>query len=324
MVKEILPFQKVAWMIACLLLLLTLIAVGCAIGGWSFWPERLVHFQLQYWLGATGLTIGVLLLRDRYPALIALFCWALLSVNILTWYLPIGGATQPWVKVMFANVWETNRNHAPILAQVRAENPDLAVFVEVNQRWRKELDSLSDIFPYSLDNKRGEVLYSKTDLAGVEIVPENPSFVRTLMVRNISQRGKKFTLVVTHPSSPANPAEFDKRNSHLSALAPVLKGLTDNLVVVGDFNTTPWSPYYRQFVDTAGLVNAQQGFGLAPTWTHLAVRKIPGWLQPFLSVPIDHIFTRSGDFKMRSTSFHATANIGSDHVPIVAEIGLVQ
>jgi endonuclease/exonuclease/phosphatase (EEP) superfamily protein YafD len=316
--------QKIAWVIAVLLLLLTSIALGCSIGGWSFWPERLAHFQIQYWLGATLLVIVVILWRGRHPALIALFCWAVLSANIFTWYLPASGATQPFVKIMFANVWETNRNHDPILAQVRAKNPDLAVFVEVNARWRKQLDSLNDIFPYSRDNKRGEVLYSKIDLAGVEIVPENPSYVRTLIVRNIQHQGKKFTLVVTHPSSPANPAEFAKRNAHLQALAPALAKLSDNLIVVGDFNTTPWSPYYRQFVDDARLVNAQQGFGLAPTWTSLAIRKLPGWLQPFLSVPIDHIFIRSGSLKMRSTSFHAGAAIGSDHVPIVAEIGLVQ
>jgi endonuclease/exonuclease/phosphatase (EEP) superfamily protein YafD len=316
--------QKIAWVIAFLLLLLTSIALGCSLGGWSFWPERLAHFQIQYWLGATLLAIVVLLLRGRYPAFIALFCLAILSANMLTWYLPVSGANQPWVKIMFANVWETNRNYDPILAQVRAEKPDLAVFVEVNERWRKQLDSLQDIFPYRLDNKRGEVLYSKTDLTGVEIVPENPRYVRTLIVRNMQQQGKKFTLVVTHPSSPANPAEFAKRNAHLQALAPVLATLTDNLMVVGDFNTTPWSPYYRQFVDDARLVNAQQGFGVSTTWTSLAIRKLPGWVQPFLSVPIDHIFTRSGSLKMRSTSFHAGADIGSDHVPIVAEIGLVQ
>jgi endonuclease/exonuclease/phosphatase (EEP) superfamily protein YafD len=316
--------QKIAWAIAALLFLLTSIAIACSIGGWSFWPERLAHFQIQYWLGATLLAITVQLLRFRDPALIALFCWALLSANIFTWYLPTGGATQPFVKIMFANVWETNRNPDPILAQVRAEHPDLAVFVEVNERWRKQLDSLQDIFPYSRDNKRGEVLYSKIDLTGVEIVAEQPSYVRTLTMRNIQQQGKKFTLVITHPSSPATPTEFAKRNAHLQALAPALDKLSDNLIVVGDFNSTPWSPYYRQFVDKARLVNAQQGFGLAPTWTSLAVRKLPGWLQPFLSVPIDHIFTRSGSLKMRSTSFHAGADIGSDHVPIVAEIGLVK
>jgi endonuclease/exonuclease/phosphatase (EEP) superfamily protein YafD len=311
--------QKIAWAIALLLILITSIALFCSIAGWGYWPERFSHFQIQYWLGAVFLSLLLLLIRDRYPVLIGIFCLAILSVNMLAWYIPASRSSTPLVKILFANVWETNRNHQPILTLVRSEAPDIAIFAEVNARWRQQLDSLTDIFPYSIDNKRGEVVYSKINLAGTEIVAEDPNFIRTLILRNLQLQGQPVTLIATHPSSPANPDEFAKRNQHLASLGLYLEKSADDLIVVGDFNATPWSPYYRRFVDRSRLVNAREGFGLYPTWTTLGVRKFHSWLQPFFSVPIDHIFTRSP--KIHATSFHTGNNIGSDHLPIVAEIG---
>lgn len=237
---------------------------------------------------------------------------------MVTWYLPTGRPHRPLVKILFSNVWETNQNPQPILKLVRSEAPDIAVFVEVNARWRKQLDSLQDIFPYSRDNKRGEVIYSKIDLKGTKLLEEDPSFVRTIILRDLQLQGKPFTLVATHPSSPANPGEFAKRNKHLENLGLYLEKSPDDLIVVGDFNATPWSPYYRKFVNRSRLVNAQESLGLHPTWATLEVRKLPRWSQPLLSVPIDHIFTRAPN--IHAASFRTGSNIGSDHLPIIAEI----
>jgi endonuclease/exonuclease/phosphatase (EEP) superfamily protein YafD len=304
--------------IVFLIVLITSIAIICSIFGWSYWPERFSHFQIQYWLIATCLFLLLLLFRNRTSILIGLFCVAILSTNMVTWYLPAGRPHRPLVKILFSNVWETNRDHQPILQLVRSETPDIAVFVEVNARWRKQLDSLQDILPYSRDNKKGEVIYSKIDLKGTEIVPQDPNFARTLILRNLQLQGTPFTLVATHPSSPASPAEFAKRNKHLENLGLYLEKSLDNLIVVGDFNASPWSPYYRKFVDRGRLVNTQEGLGLHPTWTTLGVRKLPFWSQPWLSVPIDHIFTRAPN--IHATSFHSGNDIGSDHLPIIADI----
>jgi endonuclease/exonuclease/phosphatase (EEP) superfamily protein YafD len=310
--------QIISRTILLLIVLTTSIAIICSVFGWSYWPERFSHFQIQYWLVVICLFLLLLPFRDRTSILIGLFCAAILSANMVTWYLPAGAPHRSLVKILFSNVWETNRNHQPILDLVRSEAPDIAVFVEVNARWRKQLDSLQDIFPYSRDNKKGEVIYSKIDLKGTEIVEPDPSFIRTLILRNLQLQGKPFTLVVTHPSSPANLTEFAKRNKHLDDLGLYLEKSPDNLIVVGDFNATPWSPYYRKFVDRSRLVNTREGLGLHPTWTTLGVRKFPLWSQPLLSVPIDHIFTRAPN--IHASSFHTGIDIGSDHLPIVAEI----
>jgi endonuclease/exonuclease/phosphatase (EEP) superfamily protein YafD len=316
--------QKLAWAIGVLLLVVTGFAIACSATGWDYWPDLFSHFQIQYWLGAVFLTILLLLLRTRYPILIGLFCVALLSAHVLTWYIPSSGATTPFVKILFANVWEYNSNHAQILTLVRSEAPDFVLFAEASARWKKELDTLKDIYPYSTREKKGELIYSKSDLKDTEIIDRDLRFQNVSIIRKLKHKGQEFTLIAAHPPSPTLVHNFFDRNKQLDELGNYLEHSTDNLIIAGDFNTSPWSPYYRKFAYRARLVNARQGFGLVPTWAPPSVRRLPEFLQPFLSVPIDHIFTRSGSIKLRATSFRTGPYIGSDHLPVIAEIGLVK
>jgi endonuclease/exonuclease/phosphatase (EEP) superfamily protein YafD len=315
--------KTLAIFISMALLLLTAIAVFCTASGWAYWPERLSHFQLQYWLGAVLLTLLLLLLRRRNPILIGLFCLAILSTYILNWYIPSTGQADPFMKVMFSNVWNYNQRYEDVLNEVRTEKPDIASFAEVSPVWVQQLDRLKDILPYRTDYRSGTIIYSKISLADTEVINQSSLFFETVIIRNLAQNGRKFTLVATHPPSPPSRDLFRLRNDHLEKLGLYLEKSQDNLIVMGDFNTSPWSPYYRQFVDRTRLTNARQGFGLYPTWSKLRVRNMPELLQPFLSVPIDHIFTRSGNMKLRSIGFHTGHDVGSDHLPIVAEIGTV-
>lgn len=316
--------QKLAWAIACLLILLTAFAITCAATGWSHWVETLAHFQIQYWLGAVFLTLLLLPLQARYPILIGLFCTALLSTQVLTWYIPANSQTTPFTKVLFSNVWSQNQNYGQVLTLVRAEDPDFAVFAEVSAKWKQQLDTLKDILPYATRDQKGEIIYSKVDLTGTEIIDRDPRFLNALIIRKLKYKNREFTLVADHPPSPRNNAAFVSRNQQLAALGQYLENLPDTLIVLGDFNISLWSPYYRQFVDRTRLINARQGFGLAPSWALPTVRRMPEWIQPWLSVPIDHIFTRSGSFKIRATSFHTGPYVGSDHLPVIAEIGMVK
>jgi endonuclease/exonuclease/phosphatase (EEP) superfamily protein YafD len=313
--------QKLATFLCSTLLFLTAIATFCTFGGWSYWPERLSHFQLQYWLGAVFLTLLLLLLRRRIPMLIGLFCIAMLSTHILTWYLPSMGTAPPFVKVMFSNVWLYNKRYEDVLSLVRTEKPDILGVTEVDQAWVQQLDRLQDILPYRTEYGGNTVVYSKFNLAGTEILDRDPRFPQTVIIRNLLQDNQRFTLVATHPSSPHNRQRLADRNAHLENLALYLDQFQDNLIMIGDFNTSPWSPYYRQFVDRARLVSARQGFGLYPTWAISRVRQIPDFLQPLLSVPIDHAFIRSGNLKLRSLEFHTGPYVGSDHLPIITTIG---
>jgi endonuclease/exonuclease/phosphatase family metal-dependent hydrolase len=92
----------------------------------------------------------------------------------------------------------------------------------------------------------------------------------------------------------------------------------------GDFNISMWSPFYHKFVEKARLDNSRQGFGVIPTWSPIKIRALPEFLQPWLSIPIDYIFTRSGkDFDLHTISMKAGSYVGSDHLPVISEIGVI-
>src|SRR5260221_9929849 len=89
-------------------------------------------------------------------------------------------------------------------------------------------------------------------------------------------------------------------------LADYLRSLGSDLVVMGDFNSTPWSRLQDAFRHATGLRNAP---GLALTW--------PSWNETLLRLPIDQIFSR-GNITM--SDFSAAPATGSDHLPIIATL----
>jgi endonuclease/exonuclease/phosphatase (EEP) superfamily protein YafD len=117
---------------------------------------------------------------------------------------------------------------------------------------------------------------------------------------------------------PVKPDRFAHRNQHLQAIGNYLKNNRDSIVLVGDFNLTPWSPYYRQLISDTGLHNTRLGFGILPTWIRPATHvNYPSWLIPLVNIPIDHIFVTK-DLKVVRT--YTGDNGNSDHAPIISEL----
>jgi endonuclease/exonuclease/phosphatase (EEP) superfamily protein YafD len=81
------------------------------------------------------------------------------------------------------------------------------------------------------------------------------------------------------------------------------------VIAIGDFNSTPWSGRFREFLNQTNLRNSQRGFGLQPTWH--AILPSP------LMIAIDHcLHSQSMTTVNRATG----PNIGSDHLPIFVEL----
>jgi endonuclease/exonuclease/phosphatase (EEP) superfamily protein YafD len=77
---------------------------------------------------------------------------------------------------------------------------------------------------------------------------------------------------------------------------------------MGDFNSASWSSVQQAFRAATGLDN--RGHYL-PSW--------PSWTWPVLRLPIDQVFARGG---ARVTEMRLGPSVGSDHLPIEAEIAV--
>jgi endonuclease/exonuclease/phosphatase (EEP) superfamily protein YafD len=121
--------------------------------------------------------------------------------------------------------------------------------------------------------------------------------------------GEPITVVATHPFPPVRSAVAVERNRQLAAIADFTASETGEVVVVGDLNVSPWSPYFQDLLRDGKLRDSRRGFDLQPTW--------PTFCPPLMT-PIDHVLTSGG---LAVSGRRTGPNIGSDHRPIVAVIG---
>jgi endonuclease/exonuclease/phosphatase (EEP) superfamily protein YafD len=91
-------------------------------------------------------------------------------------------------------------------------------------------------------------------------------------------------------------------------LAQYLQTLGPDLVLMGDFNSVPWSRTQESLRKASGLQNAGP---MVPTW--------PSWQPSWIRLPIDQIMTRGA---LARLSFNSGYYIGSDHLPVEAEIAV--
>ncbi len=316
--------KKLATIAVGLLMCLVSVAVGSSVWGYTFLLERLSHFQIQYWVGSLILLGLIAIGRRKHLFLIGLVCVSILSANLLTWYLPTNHQSTSFLKVFSCNVWNHNQNYPALLELVRKEDPDIAMFYEVTTPGQQQLDTLNDILPFAVGRHSQAVIYTKLDLNGTMVLSNNPKYYNTTIIENLRQGDRAFTVIATHPSSPQSKEQFLARNEQLDNLAEYLSGSAAPLIMGGDFNISMWSPFYHKFVEKSRLDNARQGFGVIPTWSPMKIRALPEFLQPWLSVPIDYIFIRSGKFELRTIAMKSGSYIGSDHLPVIAEIGVVK
>ena len=232
-----------------------------------------------------------------------------------------------------------NSSYDKATSFITRSKPDILVLEEFTDEWEKGLKNTLSTFPHSyrftyptphLSHKL-ESLYSffGPSISFEKFAPKKISIglFSHLPFENIKTgqldaypfpyvnaqlkfMGKPFTLIGTKLISPVSKARSDVRNRQLSALANIVKELNQPTVLLGDLNTTPWSPYFKDFIQMTGLQESRKGLGLYPSW--------PTWFLP-LRIPIDHSLT-SKETKVRS--FSLGHDFGSDHFPVILDFSI--
>jgi endonuclease/exonuclease/phosphatase (EEP) superfamily protein YafD len=304
-----------------LILGLTLLSIGSSSLGWWLPLELLSHFKLQYGI-ATLLLVGLWCWlgnpRRRITALLLLGLMVQLTI-LAPWLSPIVTSTpegQPF-KLISTNVYFKNLNAQPTIDWILAEQPDAVIFIEVNDAWVNRLDrGLGDRYPhrfrYPRNDSRGIALYSRWPLDPAQILPL-PADSAPTIAATLRHPSGPIDLLALHLPVPFKPPLFRARNQQLDALATHLTTKPDRpTIVAGDFNLTPWSPYYDRFLHQTHLTNSRRT--AQPSWPS---GSRVGWLAPILGIPIDHCLVSPG---LRTRRFDHGPDLGSDHLPIVIDL----
>lgn len=224
------------------------------------------------------------------------------------------GNSKGCVKLFIANVLMSNRNAPALVELIRRHRPDIVITLETDLWWQRQLDALSDDYPYALkcpqDNLYGMHLYSRLPLKDEEITFLVESDVPSIHARITLNGDTEVDLHCLHPAPPS-PTENDEsteRDVELLALARQLDGHERPVIVAGDLNDVAWSRTTRLFRKVSGLLDPRVGRGMYNSF-HADYR--------LLRWPLDHLF-HSKHFGV--AELRCLKHIGSDHFPLLVEL----
>lgn len=279
---------------------------------WLF--DILAHFFTQYFI---IFLIGIItLLTIKQYKLAIIFTPFFVYVTILIGHLYVGEnkdtSLTESLKVSAVNVLSSNQNFQLLQDFIKKEKPDILILQEVTPIWIDQLKDDLQIFPYRFEQPQydnfGIAFYSKIPLQNIEVEYFNDRKIPSI-VSNFEWQNEWFTFVATHPVPPINTTYFGIRNEQFQRLSNYLNQFQTSKIVIGDLNTTSFSKHFRQFKKSTNLIDSRKGFGLQTTWRSL---------KPLVSLTLDHCLVSE---KVKVKSRKVGDDIGSDHLPIVLEIG---
>jgi endonuclease/exonuclease/phosphatase (EEP) superfamily protein YafD len=214
------------------------------------------------------------------------------------------------LSILNLNARARNAEHDRVLGVIRSAQADVVTLIELSRELDARLVELADVYPYRetvpADNNFGLGILSRYPFAATETfaLEPNPAIAVTLELP-----ARRIRLIAAHLAPPMGRTLAATRNRQLDALAELALVAADPLIICGDFNLTPYSPYFRRFTDAAGLRDTRQGRGIRISW--------PATL-PLLGIPIDHCFVNGLTV---SRSIETMDQTGSDHYPVRVRLG---
>ena len=285
------------------------------LSSWHRYFEFTTGYKLQFLLMGLFSLSYFLLTRRKLGIILSWFCILINLAEIVPWYLnrpPIPVAEYQTFKALSYNVLWKNENYDRAIALITKEQPDIAIFQEAIPHWNEPLTALESDFPYHIREQQLDMeVYSKLPLLNPETVVYGTYRGLIAADLQIGDRSVRFVATHAYPQLYWGTGGWEIRNEQLRDLGTYAENLQQPVIIMGDLNVSMWSPYYRSAIEDLGLHNARQGLGILPTHSIIAPQFAA------LSAPLDHCLVSSD---VRVQDFRLGPAIGSDHLPIIAEL----
>lgn len=325
--KELFKFDgpTVAIIFKDLLVALTICVVISQFGRLIFLTDLTTHFRVQYALGS--IIIGAVFVYFKHWKKAAL-CLVLLGVsvaNIATSPLPVAleqrAAGAPQFKITQYNKLKSNDRYDEIEAALRNNASDLVVLQEATPRAEALSTALKDVFPH-------QIIATENHAFGMIIMSKHPfnnkeyHVVRGIKLNNIVLQAsirpdgfaKDIIVYALHAVPPMTQEYWLQRNLELTEVADfVLKKNSPHTILIGDWNVSPYSPFFSKLLKKTNLSYTSNYFLAQPTWP-AAFDFSYGLFQ----IPIDHILFGHG---LAPYSIEIAPALGSDHRMVSMVLG---
>lgn len=295
---------------------------------WGF--ELLDHLRLQYvwmlllalainafvrhpWMWVLGIPLGLNL------ALILPLFWNPIQIEKLS--------SEGTLRILHVNLDRDNSQFDRTLNYIQSQDADVVFLQEVTPTWFKHIESNLPKYRVVLsspqDNSQGVTMLLPVAPSGAIEFLEPPEIIhlpewseRPLITATIRWKGQDVKLLSLHTTRPRNAGTSKFQQREFDEVAnwsrQQQEKLGHSVVILGDFNNTPWSGRSRKFLRDSNTIDSQRGFGLQPTW--MAGLPFP------LQIAIDRcVHSRQIAALHRKIGI----SIGSDHLPLWVELTML-
>ncbi len=306
---------------ACILLGLWALALSVGMGYWgrgSWEFELFVHWTpAAGWIALAGLPLAIWWQRHVLSLVLVIvlaravyLVWPLLDLPSPAAPPPLSGGVP--LTVASVNLLCGRGATDTLFSWAQSTKPDLIGIQEFTPELEVVQERARDLYPHWVTKPapgttgialasvhpivQSRFLYARADLPQIEAV--------------VDVEGRHLRVFVVHTFPPLSSTSVRMNQSFLTQLSASIRESREPVLVIGDFNLTPWSECFRSFRATSGLSDGRRGLGVRPTWPSTPLVRV-------LGIPIDHILAEP---PLVVTSIDVGPEIGSDHLPLISRI----
>ena len=298
--------------------LLTLATVATFLDGVWWLTDLLANLRVQYAFGFLVLSVIFALVRTRSLAVICVVGVLANAAVVLPLYLerpapPADGSGV--LEIMFLNTEIRGVSPDALIEDLRTARHDLIFLSAATDGLAETMESAAIPYRVAQARPRGTslelLLLAREGLSVETAIRQFGSRSRDMAIEaRVNLGGTTVRVLGVHPVSPATRERAERNARHLEGIAAWARIQADPVVIVGDLNSTPWSPVFRELLRDGGLINSQSGFGIQASW--------PALLGP-LGIPIDHVLHSE---ELTTLDRTLGPGYGSSHRSLQVAIGL--
>ena len=292
----------------------------------TWWLDNLINLQLQWSILAVFLTLLGMKYIQHCTIPLSILYLVLVTYNFGPLY-QTGGfepAGRETLNIAQLNIKYGNPYIDNLVDEIAYSDYDIVLLQEIGDNDREILARLKEYFPHSVGAGRlentasGMVLFSRWPIVNSKI--HDLGYVEGKIIETIVQSPESTVPVhifALHPGAPRSKVLWRLRNSTLGYVAhKVFASRLPHKIVIGDINTSPWSPEFKYLRNTSDLRNSAHGYGYIPSWSASSLNKFARLIS---SAYIDHCLV-SNVFRIINKQSRPVS--GSDHLLISTRLGL--
>lgn len=221
-------------------------------------------------------------------------------------------------RIFSQNIYMKNKELDAVVSEVKASDADAALLIEVGDDvYRALVKNLVNEYPFhrysrTHRTKPGIALFSKYPLLDNRDNLKTRDRRLAMLNYQVLYGDQIIDIFGLHLESPRSKDRIVRRNRQLDLVLEYLAARAEDdhpLVVIGDMNTAPWNPKFRQFQHYANLQNTDSYLSIKPSW--------PTWLPSALGFPVDHVLVNNS---FCDASKQRMGMAGSDHYGFISDL----